>query len=248
LWSKYRINLGQEFVVGGYIPSHLGVDSLVVGFYRGKGLIYAARVRAGLVPAMRREMFERIQHLRTPNCPFTNLPELAAGRWGQGLTAEKMKGCVWLRPEVVARSSSWRERHRSPETYKVRRTHHVVTMTCVLQRVSEGNALVTFDEAGRIAGLYFGPRPTEGANQWSTPSYTLVDSFHEVPVTVEDGPWHLPGTLTLPNGKGRFPAVALVPGSPQWFRVGDHSQKVGYLQAWVQLGSIGSRIPCKKAV
>jgi ATP-dependent DNA ligase len=51
LWSKYRINLGQELVVGGYIPSHLGVDSLVVGFYRGKDLIYAARVRAGLAPA-----------------------------------------------------------------------------------------------------------------------------------------------------------------------------------------------------
>ena len=31
LWTKYRINLGQKFVVGGYIPSHLGVDSLVVG-------------------------------------------------------------------------------------------------------------------------------------------------------------------------------------------------------------------------
>ena len=27
LWSKYRINLGQEFVIGGYVPSHLGVDS-----------------------------------------------------------------------------------------------------------------------------------------------------------------------------------------------------------------------------
>jgi DNA ligase D-like protein (predicted ligase) len=102
LWSKYRINLGQEFVVGGYIPSHLGVDSLVVGFYRGKDLIYAARVRAGLVPATRREVFERIKHLKTPECPFANLPELAAGRWGQGLTAEKMKECVWLRPEVVA--------------------------------------------------------------------------------------------------------------------------------------------------
>ena len=51
LWSKYRINLEQEFVVGGYVPSNLGVDSLVVGFYRGKDLIYAARVRAGLVPA-----------------------------------------------------------------------------------------------------------------------------------------------------------------------------------------------------
>ena len=102
LWSKYRVNLGQEFVVGGYVPSHLGVDSLVVGFYRREDLIYAARVRAGLVPATRRQVFERIKHLKTPKCPFANLPELAAGRWGQGLTAEKMKECVWLRPEVVA--------------------------------------------------------------------------------------------------------------------------------------------------
>jgi DNA ligase D-like protein (predicted ligase) len=102
LWSKYRINLGQEFVVGGYVPSHLGADSLVVGFYRGKDLIYAARVRAGLVPATRREVFDRIKHLETAQCPFANLPELTAGRWGQGLTAEKMKECVWLRPEVVA--------------------------------------------------------------------------------------------------------------------------------------------------
>jgi hypothetical protein len=87
--AKYRVNLGQEFVVGGYVPSHLGVDSLVVGFYRGKDLIYAARVRAGLVPATRREVFEKIKHLETPKCPFANLPEFAAGRWGQGLTAEK---------------------------------------------------------------------------------------------------------------------------------------------------------------
>jgi hypothetical protein len=37
--------------MGGYIPSNLGVDSMVVGFYRRNDLIYAARVRAGLVPA-----------------------------------------------------------------------------------------------------------------------------------------------------------------------------------------------------
>jgi DNA ligase D-like protein (predicted ligase) len=103
LWSKYRINLGQEFVVGGYVPSHLGVDSLVVGFYRGKDLIYAARVRAGLVPASRRQVLERIKHLKTTKCPFVNLPELTAGRWGQGLIAEKMEECIWLRPELVAR-------------------------------------------------------------------------------------------------------------------------------------------------
>ena len=48
LWVKHRVNLSQEFVIGGYIPSHLGVDSIVIGFYRGKQLCYAARVRAGL--------------------------------------------------------------------------------------------------------------------------------------------------------------------------------------------------------
>jgi DNA ligase D-like protein (predicted ligase) len=102
VWSKYRVDLRQEFVVGGYVPSNLGVDSLVVGFYRSKDLIYAARVRAGLVPATRREVFGRLKNLKTPVCPFPNLPEPAAGRWGQGLTAEKMKECVWVRPEVVA--------------------------------------------------------------------------------------------------------------------------------------------------
>jgi DNA ligase D-like protein (predicted ligase) len=102
LWSKYRFDLRQEFVVGGYIPSNLGVDSLVVGFYRGKDLIYAARVRAGLVPATRRDVFERLKHFRTPKCPFANLPEPAAGQWDQGLTAEKMKECVWVRPEMIA--------------------------------------------------------------------------------------------------------------------------------------------------
>ena len=84
------------------MSSHLGVDSLVVGFYRGKDLIYAARVRAGLVPATRREMFNRLQPLKTSKCPFVNLPEAAAARWGQGLTLEKMTECVWVRPELVA--------------------------------------------------------------------------------------------------------------------------------------------------
>jgi DNA ligase D-like protein (predicted ligase) len=103
LWSKHRISMGQEFVVGGYTPSNLGLDALVVGFYRGKDLIYAGRVRAGFVPATRKEVFAKIKHLKTDECPFSNLPQKAAGRWGAGLTAEKMKDCVWLKPEAVAR-------------------------------------------------------------------------------------------------------------------------------------------------
>ena len=42
---KYRINLGQEFVVGGYTPGSHGFDALVVGFYRGKDLIFVSRLR-----------------------------------------------------------------------------------------------------------------------------------------------------------------------------------------------------------
>ena len=102
LWCKHRVNLGQEFVIGGYVPGTHGFDSLVIGFYRGKELHYAARVRAGFVPATRREVFGQIKHLTTSTCPFANLPEKQAGRWGQGLTAEKMKECVWLKPEAVA--------------------------------------------------------------------------------------------------------------------------------------------------
>jgi ATP-dependent DNA ligase len=83
LWRKFKVNLGQEFVVGGYIPSDLGLDSLVIGFYRGKDLIYAGGVRAGFVPATRRSVFNRIKDLATVRCPFVNLPEVSSGRWGR---------------------------------------------------------------------------------------------------------------------------------------------------------------------
>ena len=33
--------------------------------------------------------------------PFVNLPEARSGRWGEGLTAEKMADSRWLRPELV---------------------------------------------------------------------------------------------------------------------------------------------------
>lgn len=102
LWSKYRVNLGQEFVIGGYTPGN-PFDALIVGFYRGKDLMFAGRVRAGFVPATRREVFAKLKGLKIAKCPFVNLPEKEPGRWGQGLTAEKMKSCTWVKPETVVR-------------------------------------------------------------------------------------------------------------------------------------------------
>lgn len=74
-WVKYRMNRGQELVIGGYIPGPHGFDSLIVGYYRGEDLVYAARVRNGFVPASRRQVFERIRHLVSPEMPFINLPD-----------------------------------------------------------------------------------------------------------------------------------------------------------------------------
>jgi len=81
------------------MPGLHGFDSIIVGDYRGKDLVYVARVRNGFVPASRRQL---LKGLVIPKCPFVNLPEKKQSRWGQGLTADDTKKCVWVRPKLVA--------------------------------------------------------------------------------------------------------------------------------------------------
>jgi len=98
-WLKYRINKGQEFVVGGYVPDN-PLDSIVVGYYQEGKLYYAAKVRNGFVPRTRWKVFQRIRGLEIDTCPFANLPERKRTQWA--LTQEEMKNCVWVKPELVA--------------------------------------------------------------------------------------------------------------------------------------------------
>jgi len=49
-WLKWRAHRGQEFVIGGYIPNGDALDSILVGYYEGRNLMYAAGVRAGFSP------------------------------------------------------------------------------------------------------------------------------------------------------------------------------------------------------
>ena len=46
-------------------------------------------------------MFKKIKPLEITGCPFANLPEKKAGRWGAGLTAAKMVECRWVEPRLV---------------------------------------------------------------------------------------------------------------------------------------------------
>jgi dienelactone hydrolase len=90
----------------------------------------------------------------------------------------------------------------------------VVRVTCKF-KFDSFDLQFAVDSHDRISGLHVLP-PSTGSEQkqsWSAPAYATPSTFHEVDVTVETGTWKLPGTLTLPNGKGPFPAVVLVHGS-----------------------------------
>jgi DNA ligase D-like protein (predicted ligase) len=100
-WQKMRVNQGQELVIAGYTPSAKNFDALVIGYYEGDNLMYAARTRNGFTPASRAELFKKLKPLEIKECPFANLPEKKAGRWGAGLTAAKMVECKWLKPVLV---------------------------------------------------------------------------------------------------------------------------------------------------
>ena len=102
-WQKMRVNQAHEFVIGGYTPSAKNLDTIVFGYYDGGNLMYAGRTRNGFTPSSRDQLFKRLKPLAVDQCPcpFANLPEARSGRWGEGLTAEKMKECRWVTPVLV---------------------------------------------------------------------------------------------------------------------------------------------------
>jgi len=74
------------------------------------------------------------------------------------------------------------------------------------------DATVAFDPDGKIAGLGFRPHQ-ETESPWTPPPYAKPSSFTELPLTLVNGSFELPGTLTVPKGDGPFPAIVLVAGS-----------------------------------
>lgn len=88
-------------MIGGYTRGGRTFDALVLGKYEGERLVYVARTSVGFTPASRARLMEKLRPLEVPECPFANLPE-ARSRWSEGLTAAKMKECVWVLPELVA--------------------------------------------------------------------------------------------------------------------------------------------------
>ena len=88
-WIKYRVNRGQEFVIGGYIPGPHGLDSIIVGYYREEDLVYVARVRNGLVPASRRQAISQAASSPGLRVPIRQPARVREGTVGRGINGRR---------------------------------------------------------------------------------------------------------------------------------------------------------------
>ena len=77
-WIKLRVNIEQEFVIGGYIPGARGFDALLVGVYQNKELKFRRKGEKWFPTADPGRVVPALKALQTAQCPFKNLPEKRA--------------------------------------------------------------------------------------------------------------------------------------------------------------------------
>ncbi len=112
--------------------------------------------------------------------------------------------------------------------------HVVMRAACTFERASL-DLVVTFDGDDRIAGLRVVPSETTPT---PAPPTVAMEKLVQREVTIGAGEWALPGTLTLPNGGGPFPAVVLVHGSGPH----DRDQTIGPNRPFLDLAEgLGAR-------
>ena len=71
--------------------------------------------------------------------------------------------------------------------------------------------VVSVDDDGRLNGFRLAPPATTA---WTRPRYAAPRKFTEREVTIGSGPLAVPGTLTMPKGRGRRPGVVLLASGP----------------------------------
>jgi dienelactone hydrolase len=87
------------------------------------------------------------------------------------------------------------------------------TNTIVVIPVKFAVRSVNFQAAVNAAGQVSIMNLVPGEVTWQRPPYSQPAAFRERAVTVGEGDWKLPGTLTVPVGTGPFPAIVLVHGN-----------------------------------
>jgi bifunctional non-homologous end joining protein LigD len=104
-WLKVKATHSEEFVIGGYtVGSGSRADtfgSLIVGYYKdgASQLTYVGHAGSGFDDRTLKSVYERLQPLRTEECPFEGeVPKI--GMWRRPGKAEGP--ITWVRPDLVA--------------------------------------------------------------------------------------------------------------------------------------------------
>jgi len=110
-WVKVKCLREQEFVIGGFTApkgtrSHFG--ALLVGYFRGKKLVFAGKVGTGFGEKMLADLHRQMAALRVAKSPFSALPAHRS-RWGAAFTRAELAHCTWVEPRLVAqvRFTEW---------------------------------------------------------------------------------------------------------------------------------------------
>lgn len=93
-WVKSKCSARQEFVIGGYAPSTTvkgAIGSLALGVHDGGALRHVGRVGTGYSAAAARDLFNRLEGIRTHSNPFRDR-----------MSAEEARHLRYVRPSLVA--------------------------------------------------------------------------------------------------------------------------------------------------
>lgn len=90
-WVKVKLEVTDDFVVGGWRPGVRRIGGLLVGVPAADGrLVYRGRVGGGIGAATERELLAVLEPLRSAEVPFVG-----------GIPREDARGAIWVRPEIV---------------------------------------------------------------------------------------------------------------------------------------------------
>jgi DNA ligase D-like protein (predicted ligase) len=90
-WLKWKCDMEQELVIGGYTApkgSRIELGALLVGHWEDGELRYAGKVGTGFDRATLRDLAARLAPLRREESPFADAPRL--------------RSATWVEPELVA--------------------------------------------------------------------------------------------------------------------------------------------------
>lgn len=138
--------------------------------------------------------FTRVEQRYTPQMSAALPPGRLAAAWASALEQEGSFDSV-VSATAVGRVQ----------------TFDVIVVVCKFQKGLVDVQIGLADD-GRLGGLRFVPHK-EPEPPWTAPPYAKPDLFTEQPLTLLNGKFQLPGTLSVPTGNGPFPAVVLIAGS-----------------------------------